>query len=1120
MKRLRQHNLNSHGFGFQVSLLILILFTLLSAPNASAQNATGSILGAVRDSTGAVLPNVRVRVTSEQTGQYVTVTTDELGNYTVPLLKPGSYSVSAEAGGFQRYVNNGIVLQVDQTARLNISMQVGDVTQTVDVTGEAPLLQSENASTGAVIDEKKIVQIPLNGRNFIDLAVLAPGVGRAGGSQGSSSLTIDGGRPQNNNFLLDGTANTDGDFNKAILSPSIDAIQEFKVQTSGYSAEFGRSGAGQINVITKSGGNDFHGVLYEFHRNSALDARPFNTLGSKLPKFIRHQFGGTFGGPIIKNKTFFFGNYEGIRRVQGLTFTGTVPTAAMRRGDFSGVAAIYDPAGETANPAFNPALPVSTTNPRTLRSQFAGNIIPDARINPITRKILDFVPLPTEAGLANNFRRNDSQRETNNQYGIRIDHQVALNNQFFARFNTANATTFAPGTFPGFGTDFENKPKNLTISDIHTFTPTFFNEFKFGYARLAEGDLQQNAYGQDYIAELGIAGVGFGGEAARGLPNFAVQGFTAFGDGTFALPRVLRNNTYQWIDNVTWLRGKHSFKGGVEATRFQYNLQAWFQSRGFFQFTNGYTTRTSTNDNTGNAFATYLLGLPYFAQRQVGQTRLDARSTRFGAYVQDDYKLSPRLTLNLGLRYEVLTPLAEINHFTANVDLENLTGGRPTIYIGGQNGYPGGLFPTDYNNIAPRIGFAFRPFTKAQTVIRGGYGVYFGADDGNTFFNHVRNVPNIIPQTIIADQFTPSNVPIGFTARARLGDPSIISSFGAMDTKMRTPYVQQFNLGVQHQLGRDWVFDIGYVGNIGKKLQRSRRFNDAPPGPGAIDPRRPYQAFQLADGLKPVVDFEIVSPVIPIGFTQVLENSAKSNYHALQVRVERRFVSGFTLLTSYSFGKALTDAPSFRSVGAEQDSIMDQTRLFLEYGRMGWDVRHRLVSTVVYELPIGKGKRFAGPENGVVQRLIGGWQLSGISNFQTGEPFTISVAGDTANIGTAGVNRANEVPGQEVSLDRSERTAARWFNTTAFSTPATFAFGTVGRNTIEGPGLMVIDAMLAKTTQLTERIGLQFRAEVFNLANHPNFGQPGRQVNTTQFGTITGQRVPARQWQFAAKLLF
>ncbi len=1112
---------NSTDRVFPLLRVIDMVFIMLVLPLlAFGQNATGTILGTVRDANGAVMPNVAVNLSNEQTGQTFKVTTDGLGNYAAPLLKPGRYAVSAEANGFKRYLQSGIVLQVDQTARVDITLSVGDVTQTVEVAGESPLLQTENASTGTVIDENKIVQLPLNGRNFIELSVLVPGVGRAGGAQGASSLTVDGNRPQNNNFLIDGTANTDGDFNKAIFNPSIDAIQEFKVQTSTYSAEFGRSGGGQINLITKSGGNQFHGSAFEFHRNSALDARTFNTLGSTLPKFIRHQFGGTFGGPIIKNKTFFFGSYEGIRRVQGLTFTGTVPTEAMRRGDFTGVANIYDPTRETLNPAFDPSRPVSATNPRVIREQFASNRIPETRFNPITKSILDYVPLPTESGLSNNFRRNDSQRETADQYIVRVDHQLSQKNLLFGRFGASDGTLFNPGTFPGFGTNFEVKPKNLTISDIHTFSTNLFNEFKAGYARLVEGDLHENAFGPDLIQQLGIQGVGFGGEAARGLPQFSVQNFNTFGDGTFALPRLLRNNTFQFVDNVTWLKGRHSIKGGVEITRFRYNLQAWFQSRGFFQFNNGYTTRTATNDGTGNSLATFLLGLPFFAQRQVGQTRLDARSTRAAWYLQDDIKVTPRLTLNLGLRYEVMTPLSEINQFTANVDLNRVTDGKPTIFIGGQSGYPAGLIFTDRNNFAPRIGFAYRPFEKAETVIRGGYGIFYGADDGNTHFNHVRNVPNIIPQTNIVDQFTPAIFEIGFGTRARLGDPTIVSSFGAMDLNMRTPYVQQFTLNVQQQLGKAWLIDAGYVGNIGMKLQRSRRFNDAPPGAGDVNARRPYKFFRLADGLKPITDFEIISSDIPIGFTQVLENSARSNYHALQIRLERRFTSGFTLLGSYTFGKALTDAPSFRSTGQEQDSIMDQNRLFLEYGRMGWDVRHRFITTTVYELPFGRGKKFAGPSSGLAQRLIGGWQFSAIINMQSGEPFTIGVSGDTANIGTGNVVRANYVTGQEVRLPREQRATARWFNTAAFTTPATFSFGNVGRNTVEGPGLVMIDAMLAKTTQLTERLSFQFRAEVFNLPNHPNYSIPGRLVNTPQFGTVTTQRTSARQWQFAGKFVF
>lgn len=1084
-----------------------------------AQSAVAQLTGQVLDQSKAVIVGAAVTVINEATGIRFDTNSNAQGYYSFPLLQPGTYQLKVQQQGFRPVTQSELVLRVNQSARIDVTLEIGETAAGVTVEATPPLINAENVSVGAVIDSKKIVEMPLNGRSFIDLALLTPGVAKAGGAQGQWALTIAGGRPQNNNFLLDGTQNTDGDFNKAVVSPSVDLIQEFKVQTSSYSAEFGRAAAGQINVVTKSGGNDFHGTAYEFFRNSAMDARQF-TSPSKLPYFNRHQFGAVLGGPVIKNRTFFFVNYEGLRRVQGQSSISSVPTEAIRNGDFSGLNPIYDPDSSRANPSYNPALPVSKTNPKILRDAFPNNRIPDGRINGITRAVLNTVPLPNLPGQTNNYLDTRSARETNNQYSIRGDHQFSSKNFMFARFSANNGDSFSPNQFPGFGTAFLSHPKNLTISDVHTFTPSLLNEFKFGVVRVYESDLQQNAYGQDWISELGIPGVGFGGEAARGLPQFSVQNYTAFGDATGALPRLLRNTTFQWLDNLTWVKGQHTVKAGFEARRFRYNLQAWYQSRGYFQFTDGFTTQTGTGDGTGNAMASYLLGLPVFSQRQVGQTLIDTRSTSLAGYLQDDFKVSPRLTVNLGVRYELNTPLADVEGRLPNADLGNLTNGMPTIYLGGQLGYPKGLVYTDKNNWAPRVGLAFRPFHTDSTVIRAGYGVFYGVDDGNTYFNNVRAIPSIIPHTIQSDNFNPEITDIGFTQPARLGDPNVISTYGPIDLHMRTGYVQHYSFNIQHQI-KGWVIDAGYSGNTGKKLQRSRQLNSALPGPGSIQPRRPYQAFYLADDLQLSNQFELVSRVIPIGAAQILENSASSNYNGLQLRVERPYKNGFTLIGTYTWSKALTDAPAFRSIGQESDTNMDPRNLGLEWGRMGWDIRHRAVLGYVYELPFGAGKKFL-HDRGWMNRVVGGWQLNGIWSFQTGLPFTVGVPTDIANTGATngGSNRANVVPGQDPYLPSDQRTTGRWFNTAAFATPAAFTFGNVGRNTMTGPGLVTLDTSLSKLTQITERVGLQFRAEAFNLANHPNLGIPGRQVGTPQFGTITSQSTPARQFQLAAKIIF
>jgi len=1092
---------------------------LAAASKLHGQSAVAQLTGQITDPTGAVVVGAAVNMTNEATGIRFDTKSNNEGYYSFPVLPPGDYKLSVQSQGFRPVTQSGITLRVNQSARIDVKLELGATAEGITVEAVATMINAENVSVGAVIDSKKIVELPLNGRSFIDLALLTPGVARAGGAQGQWALTVAGGRPQNNNFLLDGTQNTDGDFNKAVVSPSIDLIQEFKVQTSSYSAEFGRAGAGQINVVTKSGGNDVHGTVYEFFRNSALDARQF-TSPSKLPYFNRHQFGVTTGGPVIRNRTFFFVNYEGVRRVQGQSAIGSVPVEALRNGDFSGLPAVYDPNTARPNSNYNPSLPVTSLNSQYLRDPFPNNRIPSNRINLITSQVLPTVPLPNLPGQVNNYLDTRAGRETDDQYSVRLDHQLTGKNSLFGRFSGNNNNSYSPNQFPGFGTSFLSNPKNLTLSDVHTFGPTLVNEFKFGVIRFYESDLQDNAYGKDWIAQLGIQGVGFGGEAARGLPQFSVQNYTAFGDGTFALPRLLRNTTFQWVDNLTWIKGRHTAKFGFEARRFRYNLQAWYQSRGYFQFTDGFTTRTATSDGTGHAMASYLLGLPVFSQRQVGQTLIDTRSTSINGYAQDDFKISRRVTLNLGLRYELTTPLADTRGALPNADLGTLTNGLPTIYLGGQLGYPAGLVYTDKNNWAPRVGLAFRPFNTDTTVVRAGFGIFYGVDDGNTYFNNVRAVPSIIPHTIQSDNYIPQIFEIGFSQPARLGDPNIITTYGPIDLHLRTGYIQQWSFNIQHQV-KQWVIDVGYSGNAGKKLQRSRQLNAALPGPGPIQPRRPYQAFYLADGLKLLTPFELVSRYIPIGAAQILENSASSSYNAFQLRAERPYRNGFTLIGTYTWAKALTDAPSFRSTGAEPDTTLDPRNLRLEWGRMGWDIRHRAVAGFVYELPFGRGKRFRN-QGGIANVLLGGWQMNGLWGVQTGTPFTINVSVDTANIGSTngGVNRGNVVLGQSVSLPADQRSTSQWFNTAAFTAPPAYTFGNAGRNTVTGPGLITADTSLAKNTRLTERVALQLRFEAFNLINHPNYSTPNRSVNSPQFGSITSQNGSARQFQLGGKVVF
>ena len=528
------------------------------------------------------------------------------------------YTVEAELQGFRKQVIRGVNLQVDQIARIDIALETGNLTQTVEVAGEAPLVNTEAPALGHVIENRRVLTLPLNGRQFLELTLQVPGVttGNGGPQSGdstlfsrpgqNSSISVSGGRSQNNSFLLDGTQNTDPDVNAYVVSPSVDTVQEFKMETHNYSAEFGRSSGGQINVVTKSGRNELHGSAYEFLRNDAVDARPFNNPG-KLPAFRRNQFGATLGGPVVRNRTFFFAGYEGFRRVEGQSRTVTVPTAGQRRGDFAGGTLIFDPATTASDPS-------DSTGRRLLRTQFPNNIIPAIRLNSVATRIIDgFVPAPTSAGAANNYLDTRSSRQRNNQESLRIDHRFSDKDLLFGRHSVSNESSFVPIGLPGSGTYARVRAQNLTLSETHIFGPALVNELKFGYLRLRLERLSENAFKRDIVGEIGIPGVQFGGPQVWGVPSVTIPGVATIGDDNFFLPMRLRNNTFQAVDSLSWTRGKHLLKFGAEVRRPQFNIIQIFTPRGDFRFANGFTTRwagTVTGDNTGSATASFLLGLP------------------------------------------------------------------------------------------------------------------------------------------------------------------------------------------------------------------------------------------------------------------------------------------------------------------------------------------------------------------------------------------------------------------------------------------------------------------------------------------------------------------------------
>lgn len=1118
---------------------LTLIAVLAGVAGAHAQTSTATIVGTVYDASRAIIPTVTLRANNLQTGLERQAATDDSGHYVLPSLPAGEYSLSAEHPGFRRETVKAFTLQVNQTARLDFTLQPGTVSESIEVESIAPLLNTDTAAISQVIENRRIVELPLNGRQFLELALLVPGAttGNGGPQNGQSSLfsrpsanasvSVNGARAQNNSFLLDGVQNTDGNVNTFIFSPSVDAIQEFRVETSNYSAEFGRSSGAQINVITKSGTNGFHGGLYHFLRNNALDARPFNNPGP-LPAYRFNQFGATLGGPVRENRTFFFAHYEGLRLVQGGSRILSVPTAAQRAGDFTGLRPIYDP--DTLAPD-----PTDPAGLRRARQQFPGNVIPRERLNPIATRLLNgFVPLPNLPGLTNNYLDTRPQRQRNNQEGLRIDHRLTDSGLLFGRYSVSNETGFVPAGLPGSGTISAVRAQHAVLGETHTLSPNLVNEARFGFARLRLERLSENAFRRDVVTELGIPGTQFAGPEVWGVPSVTIPGYSTLGDDNFFLPLLLRNNTFHLVDTLSWTRGAHTLRFGGDLRRFQFNITQIFTPRGDFRFSANYTNRfagTATGDTAGDALASFLLGLPQQQRRTVGTPNAYLRQLAYSGFVQDDWKVRPNLTLNLGVRYEFTSPFVDKYDRLSNVSFE----GIPTIneiaergeqgryavpiVIAGRNGTPRATTRSDRNNWAPRFGFAYRPARNNVWVVRGGFGVFFGAQDGEHVGRASINIPFVVSDIQNSDAFLPQIRGIGFTASPGVGNNDLRQVIVGLDGNLRTPYTFQWNFAVQRSLGNSLAAEVAYVGSGSRKLDTRNAMNDALPGPGNLDTRRFFQRLILPEA-STLQGFDLPAPILGrevlAGTIEIQTNRVNASYHALQTKLEKRFSAGLSFLTSYTWSKSISDGNSYRRQGI-QGELAQNFLQNSEKALTGFDVRHRFVTSFLYELPFCRTSQACFGSR-VARAVLGGWSTNGIVQAQTGFPFTVLLANATANNGRS--TRPNVVLGQDPNLPEDQRTTSRWFNTTAFAAPAPFTLGKAGVNTVTGPGLFTTDFALLKSTRLTERASLQFRSEFFNLFNHVNYGQPNPQLGSPQFGTVTSQSVPPRQIQFGLKLLF
>lgn len=1082
---------------------VLTPLVLLFSIRAHAQTEFGSITGSVVDSSDAPIPNVAVNMRNDQTTMTVAVRTGPDGNFASPPLRPGTYTLSVEVQGFRK-VTRTLHLDIDQRARLNFVMEPGAVSETVTVAAESQLLETQTAALGNVRTTKAINDLPLNGRNFVQLFHIAAGVIPVGGGPtlgpsasnqtGLMGGAVNGSRPSNNDFRYDGIQSQDTDQNVLIFIPSPDAIQEFKVQTSAMDASFGRNGGATVNLIMKSGTNEYHGTAFEFLRNSALDAKNFfDSPSGPTPPFRLNQFGASFGGRIVRDRTFFFADYQGTRNRQAQTYLNTVPTDDFKRGDFSKLPlTLYDPATTRTAPAGQTGV---------IRDVFPGNRIPAERFNRAGKNLVDLYPAPNLPGIVNNYLYNPVRPADTNQMDARIDHRFRDTDNTFVRYSLSKLHAYNPSYLPapalGNGPAFpginNTMGQQVVLSHIHTFSPALVYEFRGGFSRLRisnETELQ----GTNLADKVGVPGINVEPRLS-GIGSINVSGFRGLGQSDFN-PTLKINNNFQYTHRLSYVNGKHSWKFGYELLRRQLNQFSPASPQGTFSFNGQFTQNPQRAAGTGSGIADMILGLQNSARLDI-ETIYGHRRWEHAWFANDDFRISNKLTLNLGLRYEITTPLTEVAD-----RMGSLVPSLAFVYRVNTPQLPGHTVQaTDFTNLAPRVGLAYQLTSK--TVIRSGYGIFYsypGIASGRLPSKSPPTAGNIAINNNTFDTDLTRVIPVsaGFPLlRPAIFDPTG-SNFKYYPYNDPDAYVQQWNFNVQRELGRDTVLTAAYAGSRGEHLNVFPNINQPVPGAGPIASRRLYPLLANADGG---------------------HRAADSYYHSLQVTGEKRYAQGLSLLAAYTFSHSV-DTASADTGGGPQDP----RNLRADRGNSDFDIRQRFVLSWTYELPLGASRKFGSGMHGFTQHAFGGWQLNGIQTFMTGFRFTPSSAQNTLGAGSGG-QRPDRIANGNLPSD--ERTLDRWFDIAAFRTPPPFTYGNAGRGILEGPGTKQVDLSVFKQFPLTQETRrLEFRAEFFNLFNTPQFNTPNASIGSTAAGRIdsAGEKMffqrTSRQIQFALKLYF
>jgi hypothetical protein len=1126
---------------------VLVVFALTpfvfpSAP-AAAQVSTGSIVGTVVDSSGQVIPGAQVTIRNVNRNTTTTHVTDQNGAYNALFLVPGTYEVQVGLSGFKTWVRSDLVLQVNDRLRIDVSLEVGTLEEKTTVVAASPVVRTDTSEVGTVIEETAIKELPLNGRNFATLVYLVPGVtpGQAGENlsgastfnpRGASNFNALGHQANSNGWLVDGIDNNEFTFNTVIVAPSVEQVREFKVLSGVFSAEFGR-GAGVVSVSTKSGTNQLRGTVFEYLRNDAFDARNFfvrkttapdgSLVKDPVPPLDRHQFGGALGGAVVipglydgHDRTFFFADYAGIKESRGVTTVNTVPTAAMRNGDFSN----YRDRSGNLIPIFDPLTTRVDANGRIVRDQFPNNIIPADRLHPVGSNIASIYPLPNNgSGNFDNYISTPDREITDHAYSGRVDHRFTDNDSVFFRFNYGKFSLDAPQgqancclpTPPEAASRFDLGPFVAGIQNTRltthgaafnyskVLTPTFVNELRVGYARTNPFTTQSD-YGIYAADSLGIRGINVN-EITTGLPNIDITNLTGISGGPAFLPVNPSQWHYQIENALVWLKGRHQMKFGYKIVDRAPSPMIHDNTRSLITFGNSFVNNPLTNTG-GTGLAAVLLGYFNSASRGFLLEVPTFSVVEQAAFVQDDFKVNNRLTLNAGLRYEIFHQPTEEEDRMGNFDFE-----RFVLVYAGENGTTRSANKkTQYNNFAPRLGVTYGLTEDMRTVLRTGFGItYFPSPYAAGNLNHL-NVPFTISQNVqhqpnpldmsvvrtIDNPFPPIQpIKPQTTAELNAANPRVIGHGYSGETA----YAEQWHLGIERQLFSSLLVEAEYVGSAGKHLTLCYNPNEVQPGPGTLQSRR------------------LLQPVSNLSNMLQCDPRNRSTYHAGTLKVQQRFSDGLQFLVSYTYGKSLDYGGAAASGGGAVGGGQTVTNIDAWHGPSGYDVRHRGVVSYVYQLPFGQGRRWANDSGAIMEALIGGWQLSGITTMTTGRPFTVFLQNGVNNGAPSWPNRIGSGKLDNPSVDM-------WFNPADFVAPPPFTYGDSGRGILYAPGHINFDTSLSKRFVVKGRTNLEFRWDAFNLFNHPAFGFPNANIGNPNVGRITTTVADNRSMQFALKLNF